>query len=95
MTKDGKEDGKARPILEGQQDAVDCSHVCSAKGPTPYAVKFFATFLRHLGYRRAVLMSDGEHAVVALKEQAAREGPDGRTPEGRRCGRNWRSLPSP
>ena len=44
-----------------------------AKGPTPYAVKFFANFLKHLGYRRAVMMSDGEHSIVALKEQAARE----------------------
>ena len=43
-----------------------------AKGPTPYAVKFSANFLKHLGYRRAVMMSDGEHSIVALKEQPAR-----------------------
>ena len=44
-----------------------------AKGPTPYAVKFMANFIKHLGYRRAVFKSDGEHSIVALKEQAAKE----------------------
>ena len=162
MTTDGKEDGRAKPILvikDSRTLSVAAAFV-DAKCPTPYAVKFFANFLKHLGYRRAVMMSDGEHSIVALKEQAAREagvenvpqespvgdhrsnglaenavrevkrqvrvlrssleemigkvlreddpvlawlprhaadlmcryrkGPDGRTPEHRRCGKNWR-----
>ena len=75
MTTDGKEDGRAKPILvikDSRTLSVAATFV-DAKGPTPYAVKFFANFLKHLGYRRAVMMSDGEHSIVALKEQAARE----------------------
>ena len=44
-----------------------------AKGPTAYVVKFMANFVKHLGYRRAVCKSDGEHSIVALKEQAAKD----------------------
>ena len=75
MTTDGKEDGRAKPILvikDSRTLSVAATFV-DAKGPTPYAVKFFANFLKHLDYRRAVMMSDGEHSIVALKEQAARE----------------------
>ena len=72
MTTDGKEDGRAKPILvikDSRTLSVAATFV-DAKGPT---VKFFANFLKHLGYWRAVMMSDGEHSIVALKEQAARE----------------------
>ena len=75
MTRDGKEDGKTKPILvirDSRTLAVAATFV-DAKGPTPYAVKFMANFIKHLGYRRAVFKSDGEHAIVALKEQAAKE----------------------
>ena len=37
------------------------------KGPTPCAIRFFAGVLGHLGYRRLILKSDNEPAIVALK----------------------------
>ena len=69
MTKDGKEDGKARHILV-VKDSKTLSIVATfvdAKGPTPYAVKFFANLLHHPIYRCAVMMSDGEHAEGASR----------------------------
>ena len=71
MTTDGKEDGRAKPILvikDSRTLSVAATFV-DAKGPTPYAVKFFANFLKHLGYRRAVMMSDGEHSIVLLSSR--------------------------
>ena len=139
MTMDGKEDGRAKPILvikDSRTLSVAATFV-DAKGPAPYAVKFFANFLKHLGYRRAVIREAGvenvpqespvgDHRSNGLAENAVREvrssleemigkvlredepvlawlprhaadlmrryrkGPDGRTPEHRLCGKNWR-----
>ena len=75
MTRDGKEGGKTKPILviRACRTLAVAATFVDAKGPTPYAVKFMANFIKHLGYRRAVFKSDGEHSIVAMKEQAAKE----------------------
>ena len=73
MTVNGEEDGRAKPILvikDSRTTSVAATFV-DAKGPTPYAVKYFSNFLKTLGYKRVLLQSDGEHSIVALKTQAA------------------------
>ena len=73
MTLNGVDDGKAKPILvmkDSRTTSVAATFV-DAKGPTPYAVKYFSNFLKTLGYKRVLLQSDGEPSIVALKVQAA------------------------
>ena len=68
MSQGGAEDGRAKPILvakDSQTSSVAATFV-DAKGPTPYAVKYFANFLKSLGYKRVVMQSDGEPSIVAL-----------------------------
>lgn len=69
------EDDRVKPILVIRDERTQCTAASfvDAKGATPYAVKFVSGFIRYLGYRKVVLKSDGEHAIVALKESAARE----------------------
>ena len=43
------------------------------KGVDAYAVKYFASFIQGLGYKKIINKSDGEHSIVALKEKAAKE----------------------
>jgi hypothetical protein len=73
MTVNGEDDGRAKPILvmkDSRTTSVAATFV-DAKGPTPYAVKYFSNFLKTLGYKRVLLQSDGEPSIVALKVQAA------------------------
>ena len=73
MSQGGSEDGRAKPILvvkDSRTSSVAATFV-DAKGPTPYAVKYFANFLKSLGYKRVVMQSDGEPSIVALKTAAA------------------------
>ena len=73
MSQGGAEDGRAKPILvvkDSRTSSVAATFV-DAKGPTPYAVKYFANFLKSLGYKRVVMQSDGEPSIVALKTAAA------------------------
>ena len=73
MSQGGVEDGRAKPILvvkDSRTSSVAATFV-DAKGPTPYAVKYFANFLKSLGYKRVVMHSDGEPSIVALKAAAA------------------------
>ena len=73
MTVNGVEDERAKPILvikDSKTWSVAATFV-DQKGPTTYAVKYFSNFLKMLGYKRALFQSDGEHAIVALKTQAA------------------------
>eukprot|EP00959_Pyramimonas_sp_CCMP1952_P264613 5532666-Pyramimonas_sp.AAC.1 len=41
------------------------------KGVHPYPVKFFAGYLKELGWKRYVGRSDGERSLVALKQAVA------------------------
>ena len=73
MSQSGAEDGRAKPILvvkDSRTSSVAATFV-DAKGPTPYAVKYFTNFLKSLGYKRVVMQSDGEPSIVALKTAAA------------------------
>ena len=45
------------------------------KGVTAYGVKFFSRFIEQTGVKRFINKSDGEHAMVALKQAAARASP--------------------
>eukprot|EP00435_Cladocopium_sp_Y103_P052687 s1304_g16.t1 len=68
-----QEDERVKPILvikDSKTSAVAATFV-DHKGPTPYAVKYFANLLKMLGYRRVLAQSDGEPSIVALKTQAA------------------------
>ena len=49
------------------------AQVVPQKGVQPYAVKTLAGAVAQLGHREIVLKSDGEPAIVALKEAAKRE----------------------
>ena len=70
---DGEED-RAKPILVAKDDRTQsvAATFVDAKGATPYAVKFLANFLKQLGVDKAVMKSDGEHSIVALKDAAAK-----------------------
>ena len=73
MSQSGAEDSRAKPILvvkDSRTSSVAATFV-DAKGPTPYAVKYFTNFLKSLGYKRVVMQSDGEPSIVALKTAAA------------------------
>jgi hypothetical protein len=52
-----QEDERVKPILvikDSRTSAVAATFV-DHKGPTPYAVKYFANFLKMLGYRRILV----------------------------------------
>ena len=52
----------------GKTDAT----VLEQKGLTQYGVRFFASFIQQTGVRRFVNKSDGESALQACKEAAAK-----------------------
>ena len=66
---DDEEDVKLPMIV-----AKDCRMVTYSatsvqkKGSTEQACKWLVSFLKHLGYRRLILQSDGEPSICALKE---------------------------
>ena len=56
MTVNSEDDGRAKPILvmkDSRTTSVAATFV-DAKGPTPYAVKYFSNFLKTLGYKRVL-----------------------------------------
>ena len=65
---------RANPILVAKDDKTQslAATFVDAKGGTPYAVKFLANFLKQLRVDKAVMKSDGEHSIVALKDAAAK-----------------------
>ena len=42
---------------------------CEAKGVTPYVLKFMTGWLRRLGHARVILQTDGEQAIIDLKNE--------------------------
>ena len=71
---------KGMPILvikdlkqESSGTGMLFAHVVPQKGVQPYAVKTLAGAIAQLGHQEIVLKSDGEPAIVALKEAAKRE----------------------
>ena len=68
----GEEDEKALPILiikEHKKKRLGATFV-EKKGVNNYARQYFADFVKSTGYRNIVNKSDGEPAIVALKNQA-------------------------
>ena len=75
MSRSDEEEERAKPILviKDEKTQMVRATFVPAKGRDPYAIKYTTAFLRSLGYKRVVLKSDGEPAIVALKEHAAKE----------------------
>eukprot|EP00959_Pyramimonas_sp_CCMP1952_P052990 1108595-Pyramimonas_sp.AAC.1 len=47
--------------------------VIERKGDDPFAIKFLADAIRETGYKRVVLKSDDEVAILALKTKAGEQ----------------------
>ena len=75
MSRSDEEEERAKPILVIKHEKTQMvgATFVPAKGLDPYAVKYTTAFLKSLGYTRVVLKSDGEPAIVALKERATKE----------------------
>lgn len=80
-------DGMLIVVAKDRRTGTYGSTALRAKGVTDHSCKWLAGFLKHLGYRRLVLHSDGEPSICALKtatvlrlagvEVVARESPVG------------------
>ena len=71
---------KGMPILvakdinqNGTGTGMMFAYVVPQKGVQPYAVKTLAGIVAQLGHQELILRSDGEPAIVALKEAVKRE----------------------
>eukprot|EP00971_Amphidinium_carterae_P323149 6422157-Amphidinium_carterae.1 len=70
-------DGVSQPMLavKFSRSGRIAATALEQKGVTAYGVKFFARFIQQTGVKRFINASDGERAMVALKEAAARACP--------------------
>ena len=68
----GQEDESTIPmiVIKDRRSKVGAASFVERKGENEYAIKFFAHFLRQLGYRRVIMKSDGEPALLLLKRRA-------------------------
>ena len=73
--KQDKEEEKGNPIIvmKDRSTKMTWAHVLSKKGKDPYAIKRISKNVSLLGYKRTVFKSDGEPAIVALKEAVKAE----------------------
>ena len=70
-----KEEEKGMPILvmKDERSKMVTARVVKAKGKDPWAIGRLKYDIELLGYKKIVLRSDGEPAIVALKEAVRRE----------------------
>ena len=72
----GQEDdeGNQNPILVMKDDTTRTmsAHMMPRKGPDEHAVKRMQQDIKNLGYRRIIIKSDQEPAILALKEEVRR-----------------------
>ena len=68
-----EDDGSQNPILVMEDDTtkVITAHMMPRKGPDEYATSRIAQDIRGLGYRKIILKSDQEPAIVALKDSVS------------------------
>ena len=68
------EDGVSTPMLalKSGRSGRMAATALEQKGLTQYGVKFFAGFIQQTGVRRFINKSDGEPAMKALKDAAAK-----------------------
>ena len=71
----GQDDGKCMPMLclKDKRTKRLAATFVPSKGTDAYAIKFFAGFIDSTGYRKIINKSDGEHSIVALKHEAAKQ----------------------
>ncbi|CAK0839220.1 unnamed protein product, partial [Prorocentrum cordatum] len=73
----GQDDADTMPmlVLRDRRSKMMAATFVEKKGDDAYAIKFFARFLRILGYRKIVNKSDGEPAILLVKRRAVEEVP--------------------
>ncbi|CAK0850901.1 unnamed protein product [Prorocentrum cordatum] len=73
----GQDDADTIPmlVLRDRRSKMMAATFVEKKGDDAYAIKFFARFLRILGYRKIVNKSDGEPAILLVKRRAVEEVP--------------------
>ena len=69
----GEERGNPILILKDSKTKVVWARAVPQKGVCPYAVQRMVKDLKLLGHKRVVMKSDGEPAIVALKDAVKRE----------------------
>ena len=69
----GEEKGAPILVIKDSKTKVTWARAVPQKGVCPYAVKRLVKDLRLLGHKTAIFKSDGEPAIVALKEAVMRE----------------------
>ena len=68
-------------VLKDKKTKTISASLVPEKGRNNYAIKFFSTFIKRMGHREIVNRSDGEHALVALKTEAAKQAEVAAVPE--------------
>ena len=60
-------------VLKDSRSEVALSRVVPKKGKDTYAIERLQKYIANLGYKKLILKSDNEVAIVALKEAVKRE----------------------
>ena len=78
----GEDDGKTIPMLavKDRKSKAKWAEAVQKKGNDPHAVSVVVAAIRETGYRRIILKSDDEPAIIALKQQVKLECKDVRKP---------------
>ena len=64
------EDVMPMVVIRDRRTKSYAATMVQAKGGDPYAVKFFANFIQHLGYKKFINKSDNERSLLSLKAKA-------------------------
>ena len=70
---EGTERGMPTLVIKDRQSKTIKSRVVPAKSVDPYAIKVVKDTIDQLGYKKLILKSDGEPAILALKEKVKAE----------------------
>ena len=69
----GEEKGMPILVMKDRESKQIKSRVVPAKGTNGFAIQVLNDFLNGLGYRKVILKSDNEPAILALKDRAKKE----------------------
>ena len=70
---DEEEKGMPILVLKDSRSKVALARVLPRKGKDPYAIQRLQTDIANLGYKKLILKSDDEKAIIAFKEAVKRE----------------------